>query len=259
MTTYTHGHDESVLRSHRWRTAANSAAYLLPHLRAGQSVLDVGCGPGTITADLARAVAPGTVVGLDVVAAPLAEARATAAGASFAVGDVHALPYANGTFDVVHAHQVLQHLQDPVGALREMTRVTKPGGLVAVRDADYEAMTWWPALPALDRWLDAYRATCRGNRAEPDAGRRLLSWVLEAGLTPTASASVWCFADPDDRAWWGGSWARRALDSDFAVQVVEQGHLTRADLEEVSAAFVQWAEAPDAWWVIVHGEVLCRA
>ena len=56
MTTpddrYTHGHHESVLRSHRWRTAANSCAYLLPHLRPDMSLLDVGCGPGTITADL---------------------------------------------------------------------------------------------------------------------------------------------------------------------------------------------------------------
>ncbi len=64
-TTYTHGHHESVLRSHRWRTAANSAAYLLPYLRPGQDLLDIGCGPGTLTGDLARAVSPGRVVGID--------------------------------------------------------------------------------------------------------------------------------------------------------------------------------------------------
>ena len=62
---YTHGHHDSVLRSHRWRTAGNSAGYLLPHLGPGMAVLDVGCGPGTITLDLARLVAPGTVVGVD--------------------------------------------------------------------------------------------------------------------------------------------------------------------------------------------------
>src|SRR5436190_10740531 len=68
---YTHGHHESVLRSHRWRTAANSAAYLLPHLTPGLKLLDVGCGPGTITLDLAEAVAPGRVLGIDAVAEPL--------------------------------------------------------------------------------------------------------------------------------------------------------------------------------------------
>jgi Methyltransferase domain len=61
--TYTHGHSEPVLRSHRWRTAENSCAYLLPHLRADMTPLDVGCGPGSITADLAGRVA--SVVGVD--------------------------------------------------------------------------------------------------------------------------------------------------------------------------------------------------
>ena len=52
---YTHGHHESVLRSHNWRTIANSAAYLAPQLVGGSRVLDVGCGPGTITAEMADA------------------------------------------------------------------------------------------------------------------------------------------------------------------------------------------------------------
>ena len=139
---YTHGHHESVLRSHRWRTAENSAAYLLPHLRPGLSVLDVGSGPGSITADLAALVAPGRVVGTDASADVIAQASAdhTAPGLSFEVGDAYALPYDGGEFDVVHAHQVLQHLTDPVAALREMSRVCKPDGWVAARDADYAAM-----------------------------------------------------------------------------------------------------------------------
>src|SRR3981081_840532 len=82
--TYTHGHHDAVLRSHRWRTAANSAAYLLPHLAAGQRLLDVGCGPGTLTVDLARRVAPGEVVGVDMAAAVVDEARSRAAEATVA-------------------------------------------------------------------------------------------------------------------------------------------------------------------------------
>ena len=73
--TYTHGHHESVLRSHRWRTVENSAAYLIPHLRPGLSLLDVGCGPGTITADFAGRLAPGRVCGID----PSADVVAAAA------------------------------------------------------------------------------------------------------------------------------------------------------------------------------------
>ncbi len=148
---YTHGHQEAVLRSHRSRTAADSAAYLLPELRPGQAVLDIGCGPGTITADLAELVGPeGRVVAVDTSAEVLERAaeyvagRGPAAEVVFEQADVHRLPYRDGEFDVVHAHQVLQHVADPVAALREMRRVTAPGGVVAARDVDYASMTWFP-------------------------------------------------------------------------------------------------------------------
>src|SRR5262245_1049277 len=115
--TYTHGHHESVLRSHTWRTAENSAGYLLSALRPGLELLDVGCGPGTITADLAQLVAPGRVIGLDRAPDVLAKASAYAGerGVSieFQVGDVYALPFSDHSFDVVHAHQLVQHLSDP--------------------------------------------------------------------------------------------------------------------------------------------------
>jgi len=260
--TYTHGHHASVLRSHTWRTAENSAGYLLPHLRAGLDVLDVGCGPGTITADLGRLVEPGTVLGIDRSDDVLAQARETAKGAgdvAFAVGDVYALDADDGAYDVVHAHQVLQHLSDPVAALREMRRVCRPDGLVAARDSDYGAFTWAPADPVLDRWLDLYRQVARSNGAEPDAGRHLKGWALAAGFSEVrASASVWCFTDDEDRAWWGGLWADRIRESDLARQAVDRGMATTADLTTFAGAFRRWAEAPDGWFTVLHGEVLAR-
>src|SRR5712671_7565820 len=169
--TYTHGHHESVLRSHKWRTVDNSAAYLAPHLTSATRVLDLGCGPGTIAADIGRRVAPARVLGIDASAAVIEEARRDAGGGpnvEFSVGDLYALEMDDHTFDVVHAHQVLQHLPDPVRALREMRRVCKPGGLVAARDSDYAAMTWYPADPALDAWLAMYDTVARANDGEPN-------------------------------------------------------------------------------------------
>ena len=225
---YLHGHHDSVLRSHRWRTAENSAAYLLPELRAGMSVLDVGCGPGTITADLARRVAPGEVVGVDRDEGVLAEAASAGlANLRFAPGDVYALPFPDRSFDVVHAHQVLQHLTAPFDALAEMGRVCREGGVVAVRDVDMSTMTWYPLDPRLDRWMALYLKLARATGAEPDAGRRLLAWAHAAGFsTIRVSAGTWCYATPGDRDWWAGLWAERATRSRFADQALGEGLAT---------------------------------
>jgi ubiquinone/menaquinone biosynthesis C-methylase UbiE len=322
MATYTHGHHESVLRSHTWRTVDNSAAYLVPHLRAGLDVLDVGCGPGTITDDLAARVAPGRVIGVDAVAGVMTGARNRAAADVCALPfddgtfdvvhahqvlqhvadpvaalremarvcragtgviaardsdydaftwhpadplldrwlDVYALPVDDGTFDVVHAHQLLQHVADPVSALREMARVCRDGtGIVAARDSDYDAFTWYPADPLLHRWLDVYRTVARQNGGEPDAGRHLLAWAHAAGLTDVRpSASVWCFATPDDRAWWGGLWADRVTSSSLGDQALERGLATRDDLDAMAAAWRSWSVDDDGWFAVVHGEILAR-
>jgi SAM-dependent methyltransferase len=261
---YTHGHDPSVLASHRWRTAANSADYLLPYLAEDHHVIDVGCGPGTITIDLARRARHGRVIGVDSAASVLSAAAVAASAAgmdnvAFEPGDVMALDHDDESFDVVHAHQLLQHVADPVGALREMRRVCRPGGVVAARDADYAAMSWAPADARLDRWRELYRDVALGNGAQPDAGRRLLAWAHAAGFSEVAaSAGVWCFATPEDRQWWGSTWASRISGSSLAEQVVERGLADRTELDEIAIAWRSWADDPDGWFCVVHGQVVCR-
>jgi len=259
---YTHGHHESVLRSHRWRTAENSAAYLLPHLAPDAKILDVGCGPGTITVGLADRVPRGHVTGIDAAAEVVEQARETAgkrANLDFATADVYALDYPDDTFDVVHAHQVLQHLGDPVGALREMRRVAKPGGLVAARDGDFGGMFWYPELPALAEWRPLYKQVARGNGGEPDGGRHLHVWAREAGLTDiTNTSSNWTYATEAERAWWGGLWADRTVKSTFAATATGGGHATTENLERIADGWRAWAADEDGWFLVPHGEILCR-
>lgn len=260
---YLHGHHDSVLRSHRWRTAENSAGYLIPSLHPGTRVLDVGCGPGTITVGLARYVGEGHVTGVDAADGVLADARAEAARTDqdvvFEVGDVHHLRFADEAFDVVHAHQVLQHLPDPVAALVEMGRVCCPDGVVAARDGDYGGMHWFPEDPELEEWRTLYRRVARAVGGEPDAGRRLLRWARLAGFAEvTASASSWCFATADERSWWGGLWAERLTRSGFARQALSNGLATHDDLERLARAWLRWSASEDGWFVVPHGEVLCQ-
>lgn len=262
MATYTHGHHESVLRSHRWRTAENSSGYLLPHLKSTDALLDVGAGPGTITADLAGQVSRVTATEIGADELSLAKETAASRGVAdieFTVADVHAMEFADDTFDVVHAHQVLQHVGNPVQALREMARVCKPGGIIAVRDSDYAAFTWWPRVSELDEWMDLYQSAARANGGEPDAGRRLLSWARAAGLSDvTATSSTWCFATTEDRQWWGGMWADRILKSAMARQILDSGLASETDLQRISAGWLEWLASDDGWFSVLHGEILCR-
>lgn len=259
---YLHGHHESVLRSHRWRTAANSAAFLLPHLKPGQGLLDVGCGPGTLTADLARSVAPGEVIGIDLggdVIELASSQKDLPENVRFAIGDLFHLDFPDERFAVVHAHQVLQHLDRPVAALAEMRRVCAPGGLVAVREGDFGSMLHYPADPLLDQWWSLYREVARATGGEPFAGRQLLSWAQEVGFSEiNSSASAWCFATEVDRQWWGSLWADRITQSEMADRIIslDLGHPEL--LEEFAQAWRRWARDPAGWFAMLHGEIICR-
>ena len=188
---YTHGHHASVISQHQARTASNSARFLLPHLQPKMKVLDVGCGPGSISVGLAQATQPGGyLVALDiskeiveVAGRALADAGLESSCYECKAGSVYDLSsYEDSYFDVAFAHQVLQHLSAPVEALVELKRVVKPGGVIAIRDADYSSMLGYPNLRGIDRWRELYRETARRNNAQPDAGRYLVSWGRQAGF-----------------------------------------------------------------------------
>ena len=253
-----------MLRSHRWRTAENSAGYPLPYLKPGTCLLDVGCGPGTITVDLAARVAPGKVIAIDREHAVIAEAsrlldETKPGNVEFKPADVYSLEFDDQFFDVVHAHQVLQHLTDPVRALVEMRRVLRQGGMLAVRDSDYGGFVWAPPDPLLDRWMELYHDVCSRNGGNADAGRRLLGWARAAGFREIKpSSSTWTFADPSTRLWWGELWAERVISSALAEQAVNYGLSTREELRTISSAWRRWAEQADAIFIVLHAEVIAR-
>ena len=264
---YTSGHHDSVLQSHKWRTAGNSAAYLLPHICADDlAILDVGCGPGTITMDFAEMVPNGEVVGLDPEPTVLGKARQAAIArglknVKFESGGVHALKYPDSTFDVVHAHQVLQHTGQPIEALREMRRILKTGGILACRESDFSVNSWYPESVGIEQFHDVYMKVSKSNGGDPTAGRKLHAWARQAGFvgeTTLSTASTWCFSSLEDRKFWGGMWADRLLHSDLVQQATGGGHATNDDLLEMSQAWSDWINDPNGRFVVQHGEVICR-
>ncbi len=206
---YTHGHHDSVLRSHRWRTADNSAGYLLPHLRAGMSLLDVGCGPGTITCDLARRLGPGPGDRRRRLRRrSSAEARADAADAGLrlpllrdrAPSSISGSPTAPSMWSTPTRSSSTSAIRWPRWS--RCDGCAGPGGMVAARDRDYPGFRYFPDDPELDRAIAAYGELTRPNGANWDAGRRLLALGPRGRVHRrwSPSASTWCFATPEDRA-----------------------------------------------------------
>jgi SAM-dependent methyltransferase len=256
--TYGHGHAPAVVRQHAQRMAEEAAAFLLPELRPGMRLLDVGCGPGSITRGLAERVAPGRVVGLDLSwdALDIARGEAAARGLEnldYHVGSVYELPFPDACFDVAYAHQVLQHLGERSAALSEMLRVVRPGGLVAVRDVDWGTVAYWPRDPWIDRFIEMHQRTWYRNGGEPQLGRQLRALFHgTAAVDVRITASVWCYATRGDTTQWGESYADRLLTSPMGARPVEYHYASRADIEAMASAFRAWASHPDAFWVFTH-------
>jgi ubiquinone/menaquinone biosynthesis C-methylase UbiE len=270
-TPYLHGHHASVLRSHSWRTVENSCPHLIPYLNnPSLKIFDVGCGPGTITVDLATRIPQGFVYAIDPSADVIEKARKHAeeegvTNVRFEVGDIFDWKSLDGVqedgFDIVHAHQVLQHLQDPLGAMQEMKRLAKPGGMLAVRDCNYSAMDWYPEHPGMHRWKELYIKVAEGLKAHPNMGKYLHAVALQAGFAREdiqVSIGTWTFSTPEERAFWCGLWADRTVQSDYKQRALDSGHATEQDLEDIAATWREMEKKEDGWFAVINGQIICH-
>ncbi|KAK9896590.1 S-adenosyl-L-methionine-dependent methyltransferase [Cystobasidium minutum MCA 4210] len=268
LKSYPAGHHESVLRSHLSRTAQNSAQHLLPYLKTGMKILDIGCGPGTITSSLGVLVGPsGSVIGLDPsddVVAQASESNQEHSNVFFEVGDATNLRFEDSSFDVVHAHQVLQHVSDPVAILREMRRVVKKsGGIVSLREGDVTGSTLSPDPDGkYARFIDVYTRTASATGADPRTAQKLHVCLRKAGFNKEevdikAAALMYGANKPEEAQWWGDSWADRCLKSGFYESATAGGHASEADMQELAEMWKAWGKSEDAWWAMLQTEVIC--
>jgi len=276
---YTMGHSTSTTASHAARTIHSDAAFLLPHLQPHYHILDVGCGPGSITVGFSELVPEGSVTGIDLSATVLEDAKAytqqyissspeTKRGKiEYQRSDLIAgLPFEDNKFDVVFSSQLFPHLPPPdvpVTALKEMRRVLKPGGILATRDA--ATMMFYPDFNLSTLWNVNLN---KGLGSKDYPGPRMKGYYRRAGfdvdevkIDGSKRVVVGCGTNVvagnlEERRTFAGYYAGRLKDGEsFRESWVKVG-TSEEEIMACKEAWEKWAETEDAWHCTIQSEIL---
>ena len=259
--TYTMGYDEDFRRMLLWRSAESHARHLLPHLQPGLRVLDFGCGPGNISVGLAAAVEPGEFHGVDIEESQIDLARAAAeagghSNATFHVADVLDLPFDDDTFDAAHCHAVLNHVPDTLGALAEVKRVLKPGGIISSREVISSSCFTDPADDFREGWI-VFAGLVTANGGHPDMGRELKSRMAEAGFTDIrASASFDVFAGEEGVALLYSVVSEWFFSPKVVAAATALGLATPQQFDAWRREADEWRDDPGAVGALAFGEAI---
>ncbi|MCH8063007.1 MAG: methyltransferase domain-containing protein [Chloroflexi bacterium] len=264
---YTHGYG-AASQYMATRSAGRQAAFFLPYMKAGMSLLDCGCGPGTITLGLAEAVAPGEVVGIDIGPSEVERAIAFAseqgvANARFEVANSYQLPFPDSAFDAVFAHTLLEHLTDPDTALAEMHRVLRPGGVIGVRDSDLGGLVINPHDETILEFFKVREQVWRSNGGNSRLGRQLAAMLRVAGfkrVQATASYDIYGNYENAETIREVGNigefFARYAESPQFTERAQEQGYADAETIGSFAKALRSWGNHPDSLWASSNFEAV---
>ena len=259
---YTMGFSEGMLQYLRRHTAENNSAFLLPRLRPGQRVLDFGCGQGTISAGLARIVAPGEMHGVDMEESQIEMARSVARAmgvenAIFHVADATSLPFEDGYFDVAHCYNVLMHIPDTAAVLAEVKRVLKPGGIIGSREMITSACFSRPDFGILRKGWDMFEDLLSADDGHPQMGKDLKNHFVEAGFADTlVGASFNTYFTPEDIEFFDNFANRWFFSAEVTEAAIKYGAATPELCEEIRLAQARWKAHPGAVVGIAYGEAI---
>ena len=261
---YTMGFSEEMLESLRRYTAEASAAYLLPYLRPGLRVLDLGCGPGTISAGLAKAIEPGELHGVDMEESQIDLARETVKwhgvdNAIFHVGDATNMPFEDGFFDIAHCHNVLMHIPDTAAVLAEVKRVLKPGGIIGCREMICESCFSHPDFGVLRHSWSMFEDLLEADEGHPQIGKDLKGHIIDAGFA-NARVTMSCdiYSTPEDIEFiyrFANKWF---LSPEIVEAAIKYGASTRELCDRIREAYDKWKDHPGAFCALVFGEIVAN-
>ena len=244
------------------RTAEQQAAFILPHLHPGMNLLDIGCGPGSITLGLARVVAPGKVTGIDHDSTHIKTAQKLAAqrGVShvnFQTGSALALPFGEDTFDAAFENNVFTHLaENSIQAALEVYRVLKPGGFFAARDVDTDSVVWGHLNDSIRQLDRLFTAWLQSRGSDTTIGRHLPAVLRQAGFTGTIKSVSADTKGKPDATRSHANITLSLLDGPFGRDIVAKEWVEQSTVERLKESILEWGEHPDAFFANVHVEVI---
>jgi len=228
------------------------ADFLLPYLNAEMSLVDVGCGSGELSLELAAEVKHLTGVDEDSAEIELARKAAEASStrnADFTVGDAYALPLADNEADAVFAHSVLETLDRPAEALAEMRRVLKTRGVVAVACVEYGGLILaGPHEPLVRRFFDIRERLWQREGVTPYRGRELRGLLLTSGFERVRATTEYISYGTEVAVReFGTGRADDCNDNWYAESAQRDGLATLHDLATMREAWLDWSESMEAY------------
>lgn len=252
-STYPVGYSKHVINLFSSRSIHNQASFVLPYLKANMSLLDCGCGPGSITIGFAEKVFPGKVIGVDIQAEQLEYAKRISAekkisNVEFQQANALSLPFADNSFDVIYANALLCHIKDPMNVIKEFKRVLKPNGFVASREMDWGAILIYPENPLLMEALNLREKALSILGCDYRIGRKLRELFLNAGFNKV-NGSASCEYIPNDDIYKDipEYMAQQWETAPFAQIVLEQKWTTKARIKEYQNALREFPNVPGAF------------
>ena len=259
---YSMGFSDEIIDAYKRYTAQSHAAHLLPYLRPGLRLLDYGCGTGTISVGLAKAVDPGEMHGIDMEESQIEHARAVAgfqkqANAAFQVADVLDLPFEDGYFDVVHGHDVLLYVPDTQAALAELKRVLKPGGIISCREMIGESCFTEPDFGVIRKSWDMFEDLLAADDAHPQMGKELKKHLVEAGFTNVhVTGAFQMYSTPADVLFIHAVANQWFLAPEITEAAIKYGASTQELVDAIGEAYEKWKDDPGAVCGLAYGEAI---
>ncbi len=261
-SVYTMGYQPEYIRAQARFAQQPSLNFLVPQLAPGQRILDVGCGGGFLSAQLAEAVTWGELVGIDAEPSQVNLARETAdrwgvANAQFQVGDARDLPFGNGSFDALHFGGVLLHIGDVDRALEEARRVLRPGGLIACRDLMPESCFVHPELGMMRRSIEMFVDVVAADGGSPNVAREIKGRLIRAGFADVVLAhSFEVYSTLEELEFLQGVIKELFLGSGIVAAAEGYGAATK-EMELVIARCVEeWHHDPGALAAMAFGQAM---